>query len=265
MADPQDVREQYRTTQNLDARIRLHQRFSMNAYGWLPWVFDQLELPPDAWVLEVGCGTGQLWTENRDRVPPGWHIVLTDRSPGMAQQTRAACGAYTDLRGGAAADAGASVASDDGVRLEARRSRVIPYTHTLGGVAWQELADLVAAAGLGTASPDDVRRAYEQSALCVLAWDEGRLVGAARAISDGIYHAMLCDVMVLPTHQGRGIGRELVQRILAELGGIKLLTTAAFGKEEFYHRLGFRRHKTALAINYGSWWYEPEGEAAGSS
>jgi hypothetical protein len=44
MADPQDVREQYRTTQNLDARIRLHQRFSMNAYGWLPWVFDQLEL-----------------------------------------------------------------------------------------------------------------------------------------------------------------------------------------------------------------------------
>jgi predicted N-acetyltransferase YhbS len=142
---------------------------------------------------------------------------------------------------------------------------VITYTHTLDGVAWQELADLVTAAGLGTSQPDDMRRAYEQSDLRVFAWDEGRLVGAARAISDGIYHAMLCDVMVLPAYQGRGIGRALVLRILAELGGIKLMTTAAFGKEEFYRRLGFRRHKTALAINYGPWWYEPEDEAAGSS
>jgi predicted N-acetyltransferase YhbS len=141
---------------------------------------------------------------------------------------------------------------------------MVTYTHTLDGVAWQELADLIAAAGLGTALPDDMRRAYEYSALRVFAWDEGRLVGAARAISDGIYHAMLCDVLVLPAYQGQGIGRELVQRILAELGGIKLLTTAAFGKEGFYRRLGFRRHKTTLAINYGPWWYELEGETAGS-
>ena len=95
-------------------------------------------------------------------------------------------------------------------QFEAYGARMVTCTHTLDGVAWQELADLVAAAGLGTASPDDMRRAYEHSALRIFAWDEGRLVGAARATSDGIYHAMLCDVVVLPTHQGRGIGRELV-------------------------------------------------------
>jgi predicted N-acetyltransferase YhbS len=142
---------------------------------------------------------------------------------------------------------------------------MVTYIYTLDRVAWQELADLVAAAGFGTSSADDMRRAYEHSALRVFAWKEARLVGAARAISDGVYHAMLCDVMVLPAYQGQGIGRELVQRILAELGGIKLLTTAAFGKEGFYRRLGFRCHKTALAINYGPWWYEPEDEVSDAS
>lgn len=140
---------------------------------------------------------------------------------------------------------------------------MITYTHTLDGVTWRELAGLVAAAGLGTPQPDDMRRAYEHTALRVFAWDEGRLVDAARAISDGVYHAMLCDVTVLPAYQRRGIGREVARRVLAELGGIKLLTTAAFGKEDFYRRLGFRRHKTALAISYGPWWYESQDEVSG--
>jgi SAM-dependent methyltransferase len=93
MADPQVVREQYRTPHNLDARIRLHERFSTNPYGWLHWVFDQFEFPPDARVLEIGCGTGQLWAENRGRVPRDWQLVLTDGSAGMASQARSATNA----------------------------------------------------------------------------------------------------------------------------------------------------------------------------
>ena len=34
-------------------------------------------------MLEVGCGVGELWRENADRVPRGWRVVLTDRSPAM--------------------------------------------------------------------------------------------------------------------------------------------------------------------------------------
>jgi SAM-dependent methyltransferase len=93
MADPQTVREQYRTPHNLDARIRLHERFSTNPYGWLRWVFDQFEFPSDTCVLEVGCGTGQLWTENRDRIPRDWQVVLTDRSNGMVSQARSVASA----------------------------------------------------------------------------------------------------------------------------------------------------------------------------
>ena len=56
----------------------------MNPYGWFRWVFDALvKLPADARLLELGCGHGLLWKENIDRIPAGWHITLSDLSPGM--------------------------------------------------------------------------------------------------------------------------------------------------------------------------------------
>jgi ubiquinone/menaquinone biosynthesis C-methylase UbiE len=82
------VAEQYKSSSNLEARISLHERFSVNQYGWLPWVFDHFDLPPDASVLEVGCGVGKLWQLNAHRISPGWRITLSDFSPGMLETAR---------------------------------------------------------------------------------------------------------------------------------------------------------------------------------
>lgn len=79
---------QYRDPSNLSARIQLHQRFSTNRTGWFHWLFDQLSLPVGAHILELGCGRGDLWAENRARLPAGLRITLTDRSPGMVQAAR---------------------------------------------------------------------------------------------------------------------------------------------------------------------------------
>ncbi len=71
------LNNQYRDAANLDARVRLHQMYSTNPYNWHRWCFDQLDLPPDARVLELGCGPGYLWRENPDRIPPGGdHLSL---------------------------------------------------------------------------------------------------------------------------------------------------------------------------------------------
>jgi ubiquinone/menaquinone biosynthesis C-methylase UbiE len=76
--------DQYRDSSNLDARVVLHQRFSVNPYGWFKWVFDTLlNLPEDAKILELGCGPAYLWKENISRIPAGWRITLSDFSPGM--------------------------------------------------------------------------------------------------------------------------------------------------------------------------------------
>jgi len=79
---------QYKNGSNLNARIRLHDRFSINKVGWHAWVFGQLDLPPKSRVLELGCGSGILWLKNVDRIPEGWDITLSDLSLGMLQEAR---------------------------------------------------------------------------------------------------------------------------------------------------------------------------------
>jgi len=76
--------DQYRDSSNLDARARIHERFSTNSYGWFRWVFDVLvKLPENTRILELGCGNGLLWKENASRIPAGWNITISDLSSGM--------------------------------------------------------------------------------------------------------------------------------------------------------------------------------------
>jgi ubiquinone/menaquinone biosynthesis C-methylase UbiE len=80
---------QYRDSTNLHARSDIYQ-FTTARIPWPRWVFDQLDVPANARILELGCGSGGLWKANLDRLPSGWRVTLTDRSPGMLVAARQA-------------------------------------------------------------------------------------------------------------------------------------------------------------------------------
>jgi hypothetical protein len=82
-SDPGHVSRQYRKASKPNVLIALHQRFSTNPYGLQPWIFDHLELPDEASVLDVGCGPGPLWKENRDRLPERWNIINITKDAGL--------------------------------------------------------------------------------------------------------------------------------------------------------------------------------------
>ncbi|HEU5375616.1 MAG TPA: class I SAM-dependent methyltransferase [Ktedonobacteraceae bacterium] len=82
------LQKQYQDAANLNARIDLHRRFSVNPYGWQRWVFDHFKPGEESTLLELGCGPGTLWLSNRERIPAGWQITLTDFSPGMLEEAR---------------------------------------------------------------------------------------------------------------------------------------------------------------------------------
>jgi ubiquinone/menaquinone biosynthesis C-methylase UbiE len=65
-------------------------RFSENPVSFQRWVFDQLELREGLSVLELGCGTGRLWVENRERLPTGLSLTLSDLSTAMVEEAGAA-------------------------------------------------------------------------------------------------------------------------------------------------------------------------------
>ena len=48
---------------------RLDSLYSQNKQGWFPWIMQQCNLQPGMRILELGCGNGALWTENREQLP----------------------------------------------------------------------------------------------------------------------------------------------------------------------------------------------------
>jgi ribosomal protein S18 acetylase RimI-like enzyme len=138
----------------------------------------------------------------------------------------------------------------DNQALLSRRGAAVPFTWSEGvdGVDWEELSALMRAA-LGNKPPELLRTAFTNSLYCCFVFDEGRLVGTGRVLGDGVDAAYLCDVAVLPSHQGRGLGDRIVAHLVERARGHrKIILYAVPGKEGFYKRFGFRRMTTAMAI-----------------
>lgn len=80
--------EQYKNSINVDARINLHMKCSLNPQGWFRWVYEQLPIRENIQILEIGCGNGQLWRDNSDRLPLKANITLSDISSGMLRNAQ---------------------------------------------------------------------------------------------------------------------------------------------------------------------------------
>ena len=88
-----------------------------------------------------------------------------------------------------------------------------------------------------TIDRDRLAQLVRGSQYVISAWDGDRLVGFARAISDGAFNAYLSTVAVLPEYQKRGIGRELVARLLAGRDHLQFVLHANESAYPFYLHL----------------------------
>jgi ribosomal protein S18 acetylase RimI-like enzyme len=73
----------------------------------------------------------------------------------------------------------------------------------------------------------DVRAQVEGAWRVVGCYDHHRMVGFARALSDGVALAYLADVYVLAEHRGRGIGEALVREMIENAAGVRVPLDAA--------------------------------------
>ena len=123
------------------------------------------------------------------------------------------------------------------------------WVETTEGMDFEALSALYRAAPLGNKPPEHLREVFANSRFVCFAYDDGRLVGAGRALADGRDCSYLCDIAVHPKTQGTGLGRDIVQRLVERSRGHKkIILYAVPGKEAFYGKFGFRRMTTAMAI-----------------
>ena len=88
---------------------------------------------------------------------------------------------------------------------------------------------------------EDLKIAVARSEPVVSAWDEDKLVGFARATSDGIYRATIWDVVIDCDYQRLGLGRKLVETVLAHacMQRVEKIYLTTTHQQSFYERLGF--------------------------
>ena len=86
--DAKAVRTQYRTAERLQTRINIHSRYSVNRQGFGNWILSQYRFQPGLSVLELGCGTGEIWKGQADLIRICKRLVLSDASEGMLRQAR---------------------------------------------------------------------------------------------------------------------------------------------------------------------------------
>lgn len=106
MSTTTNLGTQYKSSDKLAARARLHQEFSVAEVPWFSWVAQRLGLAEGSKVLDIGCGPGWFWAASADVLPDRIDLSLADLSPGMVEEAVNRCTPLRNWRvDGGAADA----------------------------------------------------------------------------------------------------------------------------------------------------------------
>ena len=118
----------------------------------------------------------------------------------------------------------------------------------------QDFIDLLIRSKLSERRPIDdmecMQGVCDNSNLIICAYDENKLVGIARSVTDFHYACYLSDLAVDSAYQGKGIGRTLIIHTQTALQSrCKLILLSAPKANDFYEKIGMEHHPRAWTID----------------
>jgi len=122
----------------------------------------------------------------------------------------------------------------------------ISYQFTLDHVNWQEVSDVLRRSQLSDHTPDEQKTIFTNSSIVLFVLDDQKIVGVARALSDGICQGAIYNVALDDPYQGYGIGRIMIQKLLDRMKGQNIILYTHPKTVALYEKFGFRRSKTAM-------------------
>lgn len=128
------------------------------------------------------------------------------------------------------------------------------YTQAFAPHQLNQLCDLFKLAAFWPEArrPSEMAKAIAHSNPVVTAWDDEQLIGFARATSDGIFRATIWDVVIHPDHRGVGLGRRLVETLIAHphMNKVERTYLMTTHHQSFYERIGFEQNGTTTMVLY---------------
>lgn len=129
----------------------------------------------------------------------------------------------------------------------------VTYDRDTSGVDWHVLTERLRADDFDNGrTPDQLRQSFENCYSRVFAVRDGKIVGKARALSDGVCNGYVVDVWTHAPHRRQGIAREMMRRLLADLEGQHVLLIAENEVADFYAHQGFAP-EPAMSKVVGRW------------
>ena len=120
-------------------------------------------------------------------------------------------------------------------------------------VTAEEAIDLYIRSTLGERRPVDNKETFEvmlkNANLTITAWDQGKLIGISRSLTDFAYVTYLADLAVDQEYQRMGIGKELIAQTQKRLGpNCMIVLLAAPKANEYYEHIGFEHNPRAWTL-----------------
>ena len=120
-------------------------------------------------------------------------------------------------------------------------------------ISAEQAIDLYIRSTLGERRPIHDKSVFEamlkHANLIITAWDDEKLVGISRTLTDFSYVAYLADLAVDLDYQRQGIGKELIAKTQASLGSDCMIVLLAAPKaNEYYEHIGFEHHPRAWTL-----------------
>ncbi|MPN28533.1 hypothetical protein SDC9_175975 [bioreactor metagenome] len=129
--------------------------------------------------------------------------------------------------------------------------------------AWQEYFQLFSSTGwmpVLRVSEDDLKKVFDNTWYWITAYKDESIAGCGRLISDGVLYAFVCDIIVMPDHQNKGIGSTILKQLVNKCQETNLKRVwlfAAPDKAGFYEKHGFiARPGEAPGMQLGKFEYE---------
>lgn len=134
--------------------------------------------------------------------------------------------------------------------MDLRRKLMIEYSLEKS-VNFDGLVQLFNQAGWSdkTSDLDRLQLMVENSQIVVTAWDEGKMIGFARCVTDYVFNGQINNVIVDQRYRGRGIGKGLISRILNNSKKVTYILRGDTDNIRFYKQMGFKDADLSLVYN----------------